>query len=97
MIGWIPGAAPSMAGIASTRESLPLRHEAGAAAPTIPGTVRTLAAIALASPPFSTRTTNGFIAPGLMFAFASISLPAIAVPVPGKFLSCASFGLICKP
>ena len=34
-----------MAGIASTSESPPLCHEAGAAAPTIPGTVRTLAAI----------------------------------------------------
>ena len=50
-----------------------------------------------ALPPCSTSTMNGFIAPGLMLASASICLPAIAVPVPGKFLSCASFGFICKP
>ena len=50
-----------------------------------------------ALPPCSTSTSNGFITPGEMPASASICRPAIAVPLPGKFFSCASFGLSCRP
>ena len=44
---------------------------AGAVAPTTPGTVRSLAATCSGSPPCSTRTSSGFITPGLMPAAAS--------------------------
>ena len=97
MIAWMPGAEPSMAGNASTSESGPRCQLGGAVAPTTPGTVRSLAAICWALPPCSTSTSSGFITPGLMPAAASWSRPAIAVPVPGKFFSWASFGFSCVP
>ena len=93
----MPGAEPSIAGNASTSELEPRLHAGGAVAPTMPGTVRSLAAIRWASPPRSTSTSSGFITPGLMCASASIWRPAIAVPVPGKFLSCGSLGFSCVP
>jgi hypothetical protein len=40
---------------------------------------------------------NGFMTPGLIPAAASVSRPAIAEPVPGKFFSCASPGVSCVP
>ena len=94
---WIPGAAPSIAGNASTIESRPRCQPAGTAAPATPSTLATFAAIACGSPPCSTRTSNGFITPALMCASASICRPAIAVPAPGKFFSCDSFGFSCVP
>jgi hypothetical protein len=56
-----------------------------------------LAAICCALPPSSTRTSSGFITPGLIPASASICRPSIAVPLPGKFLSCDSFAFSCVP
>ncbi len=96
-ICWIPGAAPSIAGNASTSESGPLRQSFGAAAPAMPGVARSFAAIGSGFAPCSTRTTNGFITPGEMPACASAARPAIASPDPGRSFACASLGFIWKP
>ena len=48
---WMPGAAPSIAGNASTNEVDPRCQSLGAAAPTTPGTVLSFAAICSALPP----------------------------------------------
>src|SRR3954447_14248491 len=50
-IAWMPGAAPSIAGNASTYDVSPTRQVAGAAAPITPFTARIFAAICSASPP----------------------------------------------
>jgi len=80
MTVWMPPAAPSIAGNASTIESLPLCQSIGAAAPTTPGTVRSFAAISAGSAPCSMSTSNGFITPALMAAAVSWSRPTIASP-----------------
>ncbi len=79
------GADPSMAGKASTIESLPLRQlgPVGATAPTIPGVVRSFAAIGPGAAPRSTSTLNGSMTPGDIPALASASRPTIASPLPG--------------
>ena len=51
MIPWMPGAAPSRAGKASTSELEPRRHVAGATAPTTPRTERSSSATARGSAP----------------------------------------------
>ena len=86
MIAWIPGAAPSMAGNASTIAASPSRQSFGATAAAMPSTRRSRSATASGSPPFSTSTSSGFSTPGVIPAAVRASRPTIASPRAGDVL-----------